>query len=572
MAIIRHLSVKNFRGIQELDWHVDGRVICLIGPGDSAKTTLLNAIELVLLPRWNTPFTDSDFYRAETDKETKIVIEVTVGELPEGLLKQEKFGLYLRGYSAQERTIHDDPGDDDEDVLTIRLTVDSGLEPQWTVVKDSNPEPRQVSWRDREMLGVVSLGNDVERDLTWSRGSALARLTNSMSSSQIIAVANRRAREAVGEMELEAWQEVADQAKEKARSYGVPVDDLQPGLDVHAIRFGQGVLSLYDGPIPLHYFGLGSRRLAALAVQEAGIGKSSVVLVDEVEYGLEPHRIRKLLKILSEDRNEGQIIMTTHSPTPVVFMDVSQLRFAQLRNGHLDMLACPSESLDTLQPVLRKCPLAAFARSLIVCEGKTEEALCNALNPAWAANHDGEGFELRGTMAVNGEGNTAPETARQFAKLGYRTILLGDSDKTLEVPEEQIRAAGAEVLLWEGNMATEERIAADVPIPTLQRVLELASEIKTKQSVIDSCLTQFRELGAAPDAVTDISIETWLQNGVDEDTFRRVIGKAAKTSKWFKNLNSGERLANLVVESLPAIPETPLAKTLHDLEQWLYAE
>jgi predicted ATP-dependent endonuclease of OLD family len=177
MAVIRHLSVRNFRGIQELDWHVDGRVICLVGAGDSAKTTVLNAIELALLPRWNVPFTDSDFYEAITNKE--IVIEATVGELPEELTKQEKYGLYLRGYSLEERAIHDDPADGDDDVLTIRLTVDSGLEPQWTVVKDSNPEPRQISWRDRERLGVAALGDDVERDLTWGRGSALARLTDS---------------------------------------------------------------------------------------------------------------------------------------------------------------------------------------------------------------------------------------------------------------------------------------------------------------------------------------------------------------------------------------------------------
>lgn len=164
MAVIRHLKVQNFRGIRTLDWYVNGRVICLVGPGDSAKTTVLNAIELALLPRWNTTFTDSDFYQGNTDEE--LVIEVTVGELPDVLTKQEKYGLNLRGYSAQERTIHDDPADDDEDVLTIRLSVDSGLEPQWAVVKDSIPEPRPISWRDREHLCVAALGDDVERNLT----------------------------------------------------------------------------------------------------------------------------------------------------------------------------------------------------------------------------------------------------------------------------------------------------------------------------------------------------------------------------------------------------------------------
>jgi predicted ATP-dependent endonuclease of OLD family len=342
-------------------------------------------------------------------------------------------------------------------------------------------------------------------------------------------------------------------------------------LDVRAIRFGQSVFSLYDGPVPLQSFGLGSRRLAALAVQEAGIGNSSVVLVDEVEHGLEPHRIRKLLKILCEDRNEGQIVMTSHSPTPVLAMSVDELRFTRRANGYLDVLTCDLESRGALQSVLRRCPLAVFVRSVIVCEGKTEEALCNVLNPAWAAGHGGEGFELRGVVAVNGEGGAAPEAARQFAKLGYRTALFGDSDKPIIPSVEEIRAAGAEVLLWDGNMATEQRIAADVPIVTLQALLEAASEISSEQSCIDSCKTELAALGANPAAVTGIVIGDWQQNGMDERTFRATIGNAAKASKWFKNLNDGERLAELVVAALPGIADSPLGITLRALEEWIYA-
>ena len=570
MAVIRHLRVQNFRGIKSLDWHLDGRVFCLVGPGDSAKTTVLNAIELVLLPRWNMSFTDSDFYQAITNEE--LVIEATTGELPVELTKQEKYGLYLRGYSVQDRVIHDDPADDDEDVLTIRLTVDSGLEPQWAVVKDSNPEPRPISWRDRELLSVAALGDDVDRSLTWSRGSALARLTDSRSSGEVIAVANRKACEAVSEMQLDEWQQIADQAKDRAKNYGVPVNDLQPGLDVRAIRFGQGVLSLYDGPVPLRSFGLGSRRLAALAVQEAGIGRSSVVLVDEIEHGLEPHRIRKLLKILCQDRNEGQVIMTSHSPTPVVARPVEELRFTRRVNGHLDVLACDEEARNALQPVLRKCPLAVFAKSVIVCEGKTEEALCNALNQTWTSDHGGEGFELRGVVAANGEGNKAPEVARQFAKLGYRTALFADSDKAINPTEDEIRSVGAEVLLWDGNMATEQRLAADVPLETLQAIVEAGSDIKGEESCIASCKTQLAKLGINAAAVTGIALVDWQQNGIHDPTLREAIGNAAKASKWFKNLNDGQKLADLVIAALPDIADTPLGTKLRALEEWVYVE
>lgn len=59
--LIKHIAIENFRGIKNLDWHVDGRMICLLGPGDSTKTTVIDAIELALAPRWNVPFSDADF-------------------------------------------------------------------------------------------------------------------------------------------------------------------------------------------------------------------------------------------------------------------------------------------------------------------------------------------------------------------------------------------------------------------------------------------------------------------------------------------------------------------------------
>lgn len=571
MAVIHHLLVRNFRCVRSLDWHVGGRNICLVGPGDSGKTTILSAVELALLPRWNIPFTDSDFYQAKTKE--NLVIEVTIGELPDSLIKQDKYGLLLRGYSVPEQMIHDDAEDTDDDVLTIRLSVGNDLEPQWTVVKESNPDPKPISWRDRELLAVAVLGEDVDRNLTWSRGSALARLTDAESSARIIATANRKAREAVGDMELVEWQRVADQAKSMARNYGVPVSDLQPGLDVRSIRFGQGVLALFDGPIPVQSFGLGSKRLAALAVQEAGIGKSSVVLIDEVEHGLEPHRIRRLVKALCEGRTVGQVIMSSHSPTPVVARPVKELRFIRHSNGQLHVHACDESGQEALQSVIRSCPLAVFARVLIVCEGKTEEALCGMLDQAWSASHEGEGFDLRGVVSVNGGGrNAGPEVARQLSKMGYRTMFFGDSDKPISPNEQELRAVGASVLLWEGNMATEQRIAADVTLTTLQALLKLGCEIKGEPSCLDSCRTQLGKLGGNMAAITGPVIEEWLQNGIGESLLRATIGNAAKASEWFKNLNDGKRLAELVVSSLPAISGTPLAMKVAALEQWVYAQ
>ncbi len=48
---IRHVSIRNFRGIRELDWAIpDAKIVCLIGRGDSAKSTILEALRRVFHP------------------------------------------------------------------------------------------------------------------------------------------------------------------------------------------------------------------------------------------------------------------------------------------------------------------------------------------------------------------------------------------------------------------------------------------------------------------------------------------------------------------------------------------
>ena len=72
---IKSVKITHFRGIRQLDWQVAGKFVCLIGPGDSTKTTILEAVELALTPRRNVSFDDADFYNANT--ESPIVIEIS---------------------------------------------------------------------------------------------------------------------------------------------------------------------------------------------------------------------------------------------------------------------------------------------------------------------------------------------------------------------------------------------------------------------------------------------------------------------------------------------------------------
>lgn len=83
MARIRKVEIRHFRGIQETTWSPAPGINCIVGPGDSAKSTVLDAIDHCIGARRAIQFTDADFYRLDVG--TPISILVTLGELDDDL-------------------------------------------------------------------------------------------------------------------------------------------------------------------------------------------------------------------------------------------------------------------------------------------------------------------------------------------------------------------------------------------------------------------------------------------------------------------------------------------------------
>lgn len=554
---LKYLEIRRFRGISKLNWTPDGTTICLVGPGDSTKTTILEAVEWVLSPHWSLPASDADFYGAVITE--PILIEATIGELPESLLSDQKFGLHQRGWGSQG--LRDEPSDDDESVITVRLTIDDSLEPRWEVVNDRQ-EPRLISARDRESLGATRFGSD-ERHLSWGRRSALLRMTDSTEEmARTLATAHRTARDMVNKAELTELNSAAERASQEARALGAgSVETYRPALDPGAAGVGASGLSLHDGPIPVRVAGLGSRRLTSLAVQRASFPEGAIVMADEVETGLEPHRLRHLVRLL-RTVDQGQALMTTHSEITVVELTTRELRVVASQGGTTTVQAIP----EALQGAVRSAPEAMLGRRVIVCEGKTEVGLCRALDHRWGQTHGAPPAHI-GLVLVPGEGTSAPSKALAFAELGYRTALLVDSDATLNPSEAEIMAGGVRVFAWDGEVSTEQRVILDVPWPAVEAIIDAASELfdeEVPRAVSDAI---GHRLGAEPGR----GLEEWLKSGFEANEIRRAVGQTAKAQGWFKRTDLGEALGNIVADALPQMDGTDLATKLNSLAEWAYA-
>ncbi len=297
-----------------------------------------------------------------------------------------------------------------------------------------------------------------------------------------------------------------------------------------------------------------------------------MALIDEVEHGLEPHRIARLLKFLKSPRGRedpkpaSQIFMTTHSPVVVCELTAPEIFAVRSDTGVTKVLsvAAHTKCLKTAQRYLRGSPEAYLAPRVAVGEGRTEQGLLRGLD-AWWCLQDKESFALRGVVPVDGGGVTnAPVFAEHLLDLGYGTLILLDSDKPPDATAiERIKAKGGTPVIWPDTCSTEERIFLDVPWTTVADLVKFAVECVGPDSVRANINNACKAAGIAE--ITDLTLPVNL----DSAAFRHAIGKAAKNKDWFKDIARGEKLGAIIGPCLDEIKDKALAKGIESIRQWV---
>jgi hypothetical protein len=573
---IRQLKVAHFRGIAALDWKPNSTFCCLVGAGDSGKSTILDAVEAALSPRWFS-FIEPDFLDCNTKK--AIEIEVTIGELSKALKSDERFGLYVRGWTTAGE-IRDEPEDVDEAVLTIRLTVDATMEPVWELVCDRVDGARTLSNRDRALFGLVRLAGEDARHLAWGQGSVLSRLTGDTEEAATrLAEAYRSARSSARLGEIEALATAAEKAEGFAKGLGAYVQGgYEPGLELGRSGISSGSIALHDNGVPLRLAGLGTRRLATLAIQKSAITEGAIVLVDEIEHGLEPHRIIGAIAQLKADQSiakfegkaVGQVLLTTHSDVALAEAGADSMHVVQTtRIGRITTLARPV-SPDPIRALMRFTPRALFARRILVTEGHTEIGLLLGIREYWPPHHKGKPIEQLGVAIADGNGEQAGSMALALASLGYDTAIYRDSDTTLSVEMvDALNANGIKIFEYGSGLNTERAIFSAASDPLVQELLVCARTEKGNDAIDNNLDIKMPELGIS--SIRDNFANWEIFTDLDGTQLREAISEVASRKKWFKDQRVGRSLAPIVWRIAMALPASPLGQTLAKVEAWLYA-
>lgn len=566
MALIRVVEIENFRAIKALRWLPGPGINCLIGPGDSGKSTVLDAIDLCLGARRSVTFTDADFHGLNYD--TPIRIAITLGALEAPLKNIDTYGEFLVGFDAENGTIETEPGAGLETALTLRLTVQSDLEPEWTLVSPraaAASRTRNLNWADRTRLAPTRLGNTSESNLTWRRGSVLNKISEERAdASKELSNAARELREAFNEKETEELEEPLAVITKAALQLGVPVGaSVRALIDAGSVTFSGGAISLHDQDgVPLRALGLGSTRLLIAGLQREASQRSSMILIDEVEHGLEPHRIMRLLGALGAKDSDPplQVFMTSHSPVVIVELSAQQLHI--VRRGAAGHEILRASDAGDVQGTIRLQPNALLAASIVVCEGASEIGLIRGLDQYFTGQGE-TSLAACGAALVNGNGDETFARALALQSLGYRTAILRDSDKAAPAAmEEAFIRAGGSIFAWTNERALEQELFASLPESAAMELLTLAVEVK--ETLVAA---HIKTISKEAKTLQAIEIEP-LVGDLEPDS-RKFLGDAAAKYGWFKTLSVMERVGHDIVGPAFAKSSDDLTGVVEALLDWI---
>ncbi|WP_315769004.1 MULTISPECIES: ATP-dependent nuclease [unclassified Bradyrhizobium] len=385
---IKSLAIRRFRGIEILDWRPSAGINVLLGGGDSGKSTVLHAIALLFSPTNAVQVFETDYFNRSTDD--GFSIEAVVDIPPEvGIADFSSLWPWEWDGSAAVLPDPEVEKEPNHPVFRFRVRGTEDLELVWELVQP-NAEIAAFSTGLRRRIGVLRLANDDrnDRDLRLVTGSALDRL---LSKGNLKSRLNKQVAETdLSAALLKEETKVLEDLGSMFEKAGLP-HDLELGLtSSQGLSIGALIGLLADRAgvkLPLASWGAGTRRMSALEVAGVTEASSRLTVIDEIERGLEPYRLRQLLAKLVKD--DGQCFVTTHSPVAIKAATKAALWFIDAKGaiGALPAIAIAQQQARDPETFLAKLP--------VIAEGVTEVGFLRfLLRNAFVAAPEDHGIRL----------------------------------------------------------------------------------------------------------------------------------------------------------------------------------
>ncbi len=470
-----------------------------------------------------------------------------------------KYGFQIRGFNLETGAIEDEISDNSKPAITVRLSVDKELEPSWTLINGRN-DPLTITAATRAKLNSFLVSDYTDHHFSWGKGRPLFSLLKleqeheTKEEKNIILDALREAKTKIDENSFEDFSPVIEKVVRASKNFGIKLADANTTIDFRDISIKDNRVCLHDTQIPLRQKGKGSKRLLSMSIQSLIAEAGGVVMVDEIEQGLEPDRVKNLIRSLAR-RRRGQILITTHSQNVIEELDYSNIYIVKNDSGICSLTECTEE----FQNIVRACPEAIYAQKAIVCEGKTELGICRAIDEHRIDNGLPSFSEI-GVVYTLGEGNSFTSRAERLFQLKKDVCVFCDSDNDdkLTPSKDDLKALDIEIFNCEEGLAIEQQIFNDMNWSGIQSIIKYLHFDMTLESISQSVDSKFE--GNLP--------EDWLNH--DDEKTRTALGLASKSKNnaWFKRIDHGEVIGNVFFQHIQDLKNTRLFSIVENISKW----
>jgi len=456
---IRKLTIENFRGIKNADIIFDGHTV-LIGDNNAGKSTILEAIDLVLGPDrlGRLPVIDEhDFFNGiyidKNEEPVVVKIELIVGDLSKEQIR--KFSNNLEFWNTDNKRLIEEPPVEQINSKNVEEVIRVGFNGEYDKGDDDfvgetffcspvdiKSKFGKADKRDCGFLYLRALRTG-SRALSLERGSLLDIILR------------------IQELRPQMWENILKQLRETEVKSGaddevnkilsnvqdslkefVPTDwGSKPHLKVSNLTRDHLRKTLvvfmstgFDGHfVPFFHQGTGTINTMVLALLSmiAELKQSVIFAMEEPEIAIPPYTQKRIINSI---RNKSsQAIFTSHSPFVLEEFEPKHITLINREDG--EMTGTPIEFPSTIKPKAyskefrMRFAEALLAKRILITEGSTEASSYSA-----AARRLSEldpftyqSFEAMGVAIFNAESeNSIPIFGEFFASLGKETFAVYD--------------------------------------------------------------------------------------------------------------------------------------------------
>lgn len=432
---IYKLIIKNFRGIESLEWKPKKDINIIIGENGCGKSTIGVALNYLLNPylNWyNKTLSELEYYNRDMNK--PILIEAWFKDVEMFIVDDGE--LFLEHIDEEDNI--SERGESLVLITRFKGNTDGSI--SHAILANGKEHPFRQKHKGRINYKYIGADRDPLKELSFYKSSILSKVIDSEELSNVIT-------DIINDFNTNSSNKLMDDPYFKASIKKLEdnfadfnlIDDKEQAIKIEVTELNERkTLQSFSlasrnnetlNHIPLKYQSRGIKNLMLLISLQDTISEDGVLFLEEPEQNLEPFMQRKIIKKLSSSNN-SQMFFTTHSIDIVEVYDFENIFL--MKSGKIEMLPrlnVVDDKFEKHTERFHKKELISglFSKGVLLVEGDSEISGIPIFS-----QHYNKGLEYSGVEVFKGGGkDNLFKYASFYSKCEMPVISLIDNDSDI---------------------------------------------------------------------------------------------------------------------------------------------